>query len=252
MVFFAHRGDSAHAPENTLAAFRSAVEQAANGIELDIQLTADNEIIVMHDATLQRTTNGSGYVHGKTLSHIRSLDAGMWFGSEFRGERIPTLREVLEILPRGMILDIEIKPRSGRGHSGKKLARRLIELLKEFHREENVLVTSFSDEALEYVRQESAILHLGFLQHGRQTKKRVESIIHRIDVTWYAQHVLTLTKKRTRELQEMGITVGVFTVNSKRTLRHALHCGVDCIITNDCSAIRSHLRELSASSLPEK
>lgn len=252
MVFFAHRGDSAHAPENTLAAFRSAIEQAADGIELDIQLTADHEIIVLHDATLQRTTNGSGYVHGKTLSHIRSLDAGMWFGREFRGERIPTLREVLEILPHEMMLDIEIKPRSGRGHSGKKLARRLVELLNEFHREENVLVTSFSDEALEYVRQESAILQLGFLQHGRQTKKRIESIIHRIDVTWYAQHVLTLTKKRTRELQEMGITVGVFTVNSKRTLKHALHCGVDCIITNDCSAIRSHLRELSASSLPEK
>lgn len=252
MILFAHRGDSAHSPENTLAAFRSAVEKEADGIELDLQLTGDDEIVVLHDATLQRTTNGSGYVHRKTLSQIRALDAGLWFGREFRGERIPTLREVLENLPQSMMLDIEIKPRAGRGNSGKTLAQRLIAILREFKREENVIVTSFSDEALEYVRQESAILQLGFLQHTKQPMKRVETIIRRVNATWYAQHVLTLTKRRTAELQEMGIAVGVFTVNSKRTLKHAIHSGVDCVITNDCALMRKYLREFQSSSIPEK
>ena len=98
MDIIAHRGYSAIAPENTLAAFQAAVEYQAQGVELDVQLSADRVPIVVHDSTLNRTTNGEGSVHTKTLNQLQSLDAGSWFSSEFIGEKIPTFQTVLDLL----------------------------------------------------------------------------------------------------------------------------------------------------------
>lgn len=89
-----HRGGAAHAPENTMAAFRNGHAVGADLLELDAQLTADGEVVVIHDHTLERTTNGRGRVHAHTLAELRALDAGSWFGPGFAGERIPTLDEV--------------------------------------------------------------------------------------------------------------------------------------------------------------
>src|SRR5580700_1416079 len=91
----AHRGASAHAPENTLAAFQRAVELGASVIETDLHVTRDGRFVAMHDDTLDRTTNGSGEVDRFTLDQLRQLDAGLWFDRDFRGERVPTLEEIL-------------------------------------------------------------------------------------------------------------------------------------------------------------
>jgi len=96
VTIFAHRGDSAHAPENTLAAFELAAERGADGIELDAKLTADGEIVVIHDPAVDRTTDGTGMVAEMSLAALRELDAGSWFGDTFKGEQIPTLAEVFE------------------------------------------------------------------------------------------------------------------------------------------------------------
>src|SRR6266702_780459 len=96
MLAIAHRGASGNAPENTLAAFRKAVALGATFIETDLQLSRDARFVAIHDATVNRTTNGQGAVHDMTLADLRRLDAGSWFGSEFAGERIPTLEEILE------------------------------------------------------------------------------------------------------------------------------------------------------------
>src|SRR5690242_14424230 len=95
-VLFAHRGASAHAPENTLAAFELALTQQADGIELDVKLTSDGHVIVHHDATVNRTTNGQGRIKDMTLVGLKKLDAGSSFSEQFRGEKIPTLEEVFE------------------------------------------------------------------------------------------------------------------------------------------------------------
>jgi glycerophosphoryl diester phosphodiesterase len=108
VLVIAHRGASGHAPENTLPAFKKAVAMGAAFIETDLQLSRDARFVAIHDSTLNRTTNGQGAVHDMTLANLRRLDAGSWFGSEFAGERIPTLEELLEfskkkrccILPR--------------------------------------------------------------------------------------------------------------------------------------------------------
>ena len=107
-VVIAHRGASGTSPENTLAAFRRAVGLGAHMIELDVQLTRDHEVVVMHDWTLDRTTDGTGLVGAVTFAHLRSLDAGAWFDQRFRGERVPSLAEVLAGV--ALPVNVELKP----------------------------------------------------------------------------------------------------------------------------------------------
>ena len=96
VLVIAHRGASGHAPENTLAAFKRAIALGATFIETDLQLSRDSRFVAIHDDAVSRTTNGQGKVHDLSLADLRRLDAGSWFGSEFTGERIPTLEEILE------------------------------------------------------------------------------------------------------------------------------------------------------------
>src|SRR3990172_9288447 len=106
-LIFAHRGASAHAPENTLAAFRRALDDGSPAIEFDVKLSADGHAVVIHDQTVDRTTDGHGRVRELTLEQLKALDAGGWFDSAFRGERIPTLDEVLASLDRRALMNIE-------------------------------------------------------------------------------------------------------------------------------------------------
>src|SRR3712207_5048900 len=106
----AHRGAAAYAPENTIAAFTKAIEMKADAIELDIHLSKDDHIVVIHDEKVDRTTNGKGLVMEFTLEELKRLDAGSWFNKEFKNEKIPTLREVLELVAyKNIDLNIEIK-----------------------------------------------------------------------------------------------------------------------------------------------
>jgi glycerophosphoryl diester phosphodiesterase len=135
-----HRGASAYAPENTLSAFLLAVEQGADGIELDAKLSADGQVMVIHDETVDRTTNGSGRIRDLTLAELKSLDAGTFFSSQFAGERIPTLAEVLETVGRRLLINIEL---TNYASPQDNLTPRACELVKHFHLEEHVLFSSF-------------------------------------------------------------------------------------------------------------
>lgn len=140
----AHRGAKGYAPENTMAAFRRAAELGADSVELDVHLTADDHIVVIHDEALDRTTNGTGYVRDHTWDEIRALDAGSWFAPDFAGERVPLLAEVLAwAREAAMPLSIEIKrptPAFGRPPYP-DFPRRVLELVRE-HRLTDVLFHS--------------------------------------------------------------------------------------------------------------
>ena len=105
----AHRGGAAYAPENTLASFAEGLRRGADMLELDIHLSRDGELIVLHDHDLTRTTDGRGYVHQRTVADLQRLDAGSWFDPRFAGERIPTLEEVIAFVARRAYLTIEVK-----------------------------------------------------------------------------------------------------------------------------------------------
>lgn len=110
IINFAHRGASAVCPENTMAAFRKGLELGATGIETDVQMTKDGGLVLIHDETLNRTTSGTGYVKDHTLAELLEVDAGSWFGPEFKDERLPLLEDLLDLLQgRDTILNIELK-----------------------------------------------------------------------------------------------------------------------------------------------
>jgi len=107
-VLFAHRGASAHAPENTLPAFELALQQGADGVELDVKLTSDGHVIVMHDPTVDRTTDGHGCVRDLSLADFRKLDAGGWHSEAYRGTKVPTLDEVFGTIGKRCVINVEL------------------------------------------------------------------------------------------------------------------------------------------------
>ena len=155
----AHRGASAWAPENTMAAFEKAVELGADGIEVDVQLTADRVLVVMHDDTLDRTTNGNGPLSRKTLAQLKDLDAGSWFDPKFAGEQIPTLQEVL-VWARGRCrVDIEVKTRTAREIPVQDFAR----LISDAEMEAQVAITSFERDFVESLQRHCPGFEVGLL-----------------------------------------------------------------------------------------
>ncbi|MEG1836121.1 MAG: glycerophosphodiester phosphodiesterase family protein, partial [Oscillospiraceae bacterium] len=109
MEILAHRGASGTAPENSLSAFKKALKDGCDGFEFDIQQTKDGEIVVFHDWTLERTSNGKGNLKEFTLEELKKLDIGSWFSDEFKGEKIPTLEETLDFIPDDNFINIELK-----------------------------------------------------------------------------------------------------------------------------------------------
>src|SRR5512138_572189 len=139
-VIFAHRGASAHAPENTLSAFELALAQQADAIELDAKLTADGQVVVIHDPTVDRTTGGHGRVKDLSLAQLRSLEAGSFFSEKYRGEKIPTLEEVFEAVGKRMFINVELtnynSPRD-------QLVEMVCMQVKKFSLQKRVLFSSF-------------------------------------------------------------------------------------------------------------
>ncbi len=163
MLVIAHRGASGNAPENTLAAFRKAVALGATFIETDLQLSRDAHFVAIHDETVNRTTNGQGAVHGMTLTELRRLDAGSWFGSEFAGERIPTLEEILEFSKKNdVVFYLEIKPGGSWGGE-----HALIGSLRESGEIPRVVVISFDAAIVLNLRKIEPTLMTGLLYDGQ-------------------------------------------------------------------------------------
>lgn len=228
---WAHRGASAVAPENTLAAFRAAEAAGADGIELDIQLSRDGVPVVLHDPTLERTTNGRGAVGRCSWSTLQRLDAGRWFDPAFTGEGVPRLTEVLLWVGDRLRLNLEIKePAAGAA---------VLAALDDFPRA-RILVSSFDHSLLERLRGDSPGLPLGFLHDSgnwRRTLRRAvdcgaESLHPRCDLV--SRPMLTGAR-------EKGLAVFTWTVDEPARLRTLLRLGVDGIFTNHPSALRHHL-----------
>ena len=159
-TIFAHRGSKNHAPENTLAAFRLAVTQGAPAIELDAKLTADGEIVVFHDRTLERTTDGTGRLQDKTLASLKELDAGSFYSPAFKGEPIPTLAEVFEAVGRQVFINIEL---TNYASPKDQLPDKVAALVERFGLQTGIMFSSFNRFALQRARQLIPGVPLGLL-----------------------------------------------------------------------------------------
>ncbi len=155
-----HRGAREAAPENTLASFRKALELGADGIELDVMLSKDNRMVVIHDYTVDRTTDGSGKVNELRLAELKALDAGSWFGDAYAGERVPTLEEVVEALPLETIINIELKNLS---LFGGLLEAEVVDLIERHKLVSRVIVSSFNPLSLRRVAGLNPAIETGLL-----------------------------------------------------------------------------------------
>lgn len=226
MLAIAHRGASGYAPENTFAAFRRAVAQGISFIETDLHLTRDAHFVAIHDETVDRTTNGHGSIHDMTLAEVRRLDAGSWFGSEFMGERIPTLEEILEFTKKhDVVFYLELKPS---GFWGGEHA--LISALRDTGEIPRCVVISFDPAILAALRKIEPTLMTGLLHDGKTEgpfEKAVEIGARQLAVRGDLITANFIEKARKRDLQ-----VVCWTVNSPAHMRMLASAGVDGIMSD--------------------
>ena len=225
----AHRGFSGAAPENTLAAIRAAIGVGADMTEIDVTLSSDNRVVVIHDETLDRTTNGSGEVAEFSRAELRELDAGSWFGPSFAGERIPTLDEVLTAVEGRILLNVEIKSEAvARG-----VVARVAAAIREHGMVEQVVVSSFSPEALQQMHETAPEIRTAVLYNTKfhQGQDAVE-IVSDLGASVFNIKRQRLTRKMLRRCRENDVPVGLYTVNKPRRLRRLVKKGIDAIFTD--------------------
>lgn len=219
----AHRGNSALAPENTLAAFAKAVESGAGWTELDVRLSADGEVVVMHDPTVDRTTDGAGAVAEMTLAELKSLDAGSWFGPEFAGERIPTLCEVIDLAGGLIRLNVEIK-----SADNPLTARKVIETLADAGVLEQSMVCSFGLGALLEARRFWPEGRLALISGSAEDLE----IAIKHGLPWFNVEYHAADEALVRRAHEAGVKVSIWTMDEPELWDYYADMGVDIICTN--------------------
>jgi glycerophosphoryl diester phosphodiesterase len=221
-----HRGASGHAPENTLAAFKKAVALGATFIETDLQLSRDARFVAIHDDTLERTTNGHGKVHDQTLAALRRIDAGSWFGSDYAGERIPTLEEILDFSKKNdIVFYLELKPSGSWGGE-----HALIGAMRESGEVARVVVISFDPAILAGLRKIEPTLMTGVLYDGQLAdplKTAVDVGARQLVVRGDLVTPAMIVEARKRDLQ-----VVCWTVNHPAHIRLLIAAGVDGIMSD--------------------
>jgi len=229
----AHRGGRATAPENTLTAFRKALEAGVDMIELDVQLTRDGHPVVFHDWTLERTTNGRGRVADQSLADLRRLDAGSWFGDGYRGEPVPTLSEVLEWSSSRLYLQIELK---SRGDDEEVLCDRVVRMIKERHMEEQVMVMSFDHAIARRVKQLEPRMMTGVICQARLIDPVL--VVRQAQADVLCVDYDHLRREDVDTLHRQNVAVQSF-APTPDTLRELVEWGVDIVQTDDPSAFQA-------------
>lgn len=224
MQIIAHRGASGTCPENTLPAFRRAVELGAHMIELDVQLTRDGHPVVIHDQTLDRTTSGRGAVRRRTLAEIAVLDAGRWFAGRFAGARVPTLRDVLAEI--AIPINIELKAAGDDG-----LERRALETVEAAGALGRVLFSSFQAVSLRRVRGLSPKAELAVLWSGLSITRAL-TLAGSVNATSLHLRKTSAAPKAIAAGHAAGLTVRVWTVNAPADFARLTSGGADGVFTD--------------------
>ena len=226
-----HRGACAHAPENTLAAFRLAADQGAHAIELDAKLSADRQVMVIHDRTVDRTTNGKGAVNELTLAKMKTLDAGSFFGAQFAGEPIPTLEEVFDTVGQRVLINVEL---TNYASPLDNLVARVADLVRNFHLEERILFSSFHPVNLYRASQLLPEVPRAILTEPGRGGWWARSLMMRpVAPEAVNPYFSDATAFYIQRQHENGRRVYVWTVNSPDEMTRLVRDGADGIITDD-------------------
>ena len=227
---YAHRGANKGAPENTLAAFCLAQQLGADGIEMDVKLTADGEVVVMHDQTVDRTTDGHGRLRDFRLAELRRLDAGSWFDGTFHSEKVPTLAEIFETLKNGILYDIELTNYSTPFDN---LLEKVLALVQKYGLAGNVMVSSFLPTNISHFRRLAPAIPGGVIALHGWAGALSRSFVGR----WFAPLVvipvyLDVTQNYVRMQKALGRKVIPWTVNEPADMLRLMEWGADGLITD--------------------
>ena len=226
---FAHRGFSGRYPENTMLAFKKAVEAGAEGIELDVHFTKDKELVIIHDETVDRTTDGTGRVVDFTYDELSKLDAHAAFKGQFDFQKIPTLREYFEFVSGidGFMTNIELKTGV---YDYPGIEKAVLELIDEFDLRDRIIISSFNHFSVLRFKELAPDVKCGFLEESRivgfaqYTKKNGVEYVHPLHNT--------LDDQFFKEIRENGLGINTWTVNEEEDMRRMIINGVDAIIGN--------------------
>jgi len=230
-VIFAHRGASAHAPENTLAAFELALTHNADAIELDVKLSADGQAVVIHDPTVDRTTGSHGHVKDLTLSQLQALDAGRFFSEKYSGEKIPTLEEVFETVGKRTFINVELTnyntPRD-------QLVETVCMLVKKSGLQKHVMFSSFFAANLSKAHAYLPDVPRGLLALNGLLGAWARSFGFAFG-RYHALHpnLKDVTSQQVQRVHRLNRRIHVWTVNAPDDMRRLFHWGVDAIFTDD-------------------
>jgi glycerophosphoryl diester phosphodiesterase len=230
IMVIAHRGFSGAAPENTLAAFRKGIEVGSDMIELDVHLSRDGEIVVIHDETLERTTNGKGMVVDHTLQELKKFDAGSSFGPTFAGERIPTLKEVLDLAKGRVPVNIEIKNPTHGKYSIAELTEKVLREVNQAGMMDRVIFSSFNPAALEWIGRKEPRAWGAFLFHRPWNFLR--DIPGNQEYAVLNLRNIHLTREKVAEIKKAGKIINIYTVNTDEEMEQFVRWGANGIITN--------------------
>lgn len=235
VLIYGHRGASAYAPMNTLPAFELAAEQGADGIELDVHLSKDGELVIIHDFTIEETSNGEGAVVDLSLEELKSFDAGSWFSPDFAGTQIPTLDEVFEAVGKKLIVNVEIKSLSP---SGDGTEEAVVACIERHAMQKRVIVSSFNPRVLKRFRSLMPEVPLGYLLSPDAMSGQTQVIVN--PNSYDARHLYyeMINQSQMAWSKENGHVVNAWTVNDPARARQLAMLGVHGIITDMPDVIR--------------
>jgi len=230
-LIIAHRGASSYAPENTLTAFQLAVEQRAPALELDAKLSADSEIVVVHDSTVDRTTNGTGHVSKLSLSALRELDAGEYFAEKFRNEKIPTLAEVFEAVGDKIFINVELTNYTSFKDD---LTERVCALVQQFGLENRVMFSSFLPSNLTKARKLLPSVPRGLLSLEGALGWWTRSFGFAFgDYQSLNPSFNDVTPQQIQRVHKLKRKLFAYTVNQTEDIRRLFRWDIDGIFTDD-------------------
>ncbi len=241
MLNIAHRGFSGKYPENTMLAFRKAVEAGADGIEFDVHFSKDGELVIIHDEFLDRTTNGTGEVSSYTYEELSKFDASAGFAGVYGFNKIPTLREYFEFIKPidGFITNIELKT-SVNEYPG--IEKAVLELIDEFDLADRIIISSFNHYSVMRAKAINPDIKCGFLDSswiynfGEYTKTRGIECVH--------PKYVSLNEESVAEIKSQSIQINTWTVNNEEDVERLYNLGVDAVIGNFPDMIKSVIDKL--------
>ena len=229
----AHRGASAYFPENTMVSFEGAIALGADMVELDVQLTADGEVVVFHDERISRCTNGRGSIADYTLVELKKLDAGSWFDKKYAGARLPTLVEALELCKDKIAVNVEIKTEAVTDTISNGIEEKCLRIVDKIAMRKHVVFSSFDPRAVQHLKQIDGQIPAAVLftkkHYGSQLPSEIIAALGADAINCSQRE---LSKEWLADLKQHGIPVNVYTVNDEKSMRRLLALGVDGIFTN--------------------